>query len=244
MIAEPLIWKVDDIDLQNVIFTKLQKNKKGGYSLNLKHNNNGNLSNIYIQTPRMFCPFGAISFGKENKKYTINLSFENKNNNPLLEDLYNKFNELDDIVTNNFLSNPAWLKALDINKYNFDEIRSLQNCLIKYSKNKENNPPYLNIKLNSFNNDKFLTEIFDSKKNKINLTFDNIENTLVPSIYSKALIHIVGMWFLNGRFCITLRALQFVLYPNDKLRGYSFMDFSDEENISDDEDNDMDVIEL
>ena len=62
---------------------KLQQNKKGGYSLNLKYggHDDGYLNNIYIQTPKMFCPFGAISFGKTIKKYTINLSFENKSFN-------------------------------------------------------------------------------------------------------------------------------------------------------------------
>lgn len=254
MSTEPLVCKVDDIDLEKIIFTKLQKNKKGGYSLNLKYggHDDGYLNNIYIQTPKMFCPFGAISFGKTIKKYTINLSFENKKNNYQLDKLYNIFSNLDDIVTNKFNCNKPWLNALGINTFNFDEIRSLQNCLIKYSKYRENNPAYLNIKLNTKYNNKFLTEVFDSNKQHIILSYDNIEQILIPSIYVKSLIHIVGIWFLNGRFGVTLRSLQFVLFPYDNLQGYAFLDSSDSDTSIDKEDEeneekydeDMDYIEI
>lgn len=221
---EPLILNIDNLDLNKIIFTELKKNSKGGYSSNIKYINNN--TNLYLQTPVMFCPFGVTSFGI-NKKYTINLSFENKKNNKKLDKLYDKFINLDILVQNKIKENKEWFNIVD----NYNNLENYQTPLVKYSKNNINNPPYLNIKLNSNINNIFFTEIFDFNKNRILCNLDNIENILKPCIYLKSLLHIVGVWFLNGKFGITLRALQFILCPNEKLSGFSFIDLSDDEMI-------------
>ena len=225
---DPLIIDVNDLDLNKILFTELKKNTKGGYTSNIKYINNN--TNLYLQTPIMFCPFGVTSFGI-NKKYTINLSFENKKNNKKLCKLYEKLINLDILVQKKFKEN--WVN---------NDIYTNQTPLIKYSKNNSNNPPYLNIKLNSNLNNIFYTNIFDYNKNKILCNFDNIEKILKPCIYLRSLLHIVGVWFLNGKFGITVRALQFILCPHENLSGFSFIDFSDDEKMIDDSDNDMEII--
>ena len=78
-------------------------------------------------------------------------------------------------------------------------------------------------------------QLYSKSKQKLEVTFDNIEQLLPRLSEIKGLIQISHVWFVSKKFGVTLKILQGVVYQKESLSGYSLMDDSDEEEESDNE---------
>ena len=59
--------------------------------------------------------------------------------------------------------------------------------------------------------------------------FDNIEQMIPKLSELKGLIQVSHVWFVSGKFGITIKLLQALTYPKESLSGLSLMDDSDSE---------------
>ena len=72
-------------------------------------------------------------------------------------------------------------------------------------------------------------QVYNKDKTKYDLTFDNIESVLPRLSEFKGLIQISHVWFVSGRFGITIKLLQAISYPTESLTGLTVTDDSDDE---------------
>ena len=243
----PTILKTQNLNLKQIQFSEIKKNKRGGATSYLRYDNPkiGKQHTIYLQTPKMYCPFGASAFkqkdSNEAARYSLNLSFRGSNENSNVKELHDKFVNLDEYLLEQVMKNKEWINVLNLKgkKVSVDSLAFIHSPMIRSNKNAKDNteyPPNLNVKLpTKYESNEFITEIFDKNKKKLNVDFNNIEEIIPPRCEVRALLHVSAVWFVGGKFGITVRASQLVVYPSEILSGYSFLDSDDEGDDLDDE---------
>lgn len=236
----PTILKTKDLNLKNVQFVEIKKNKRGGATSYIRYDNKriNKSHTIYLQTPKMYCPFGASAFKKEDSneapRYSLNLSFRDQDTNTNIKDLRSKFENLDDFLLAEVMKNKEWMNVLNLagKKVTVDSLAFIHSPMIRTGKNSKDGTEYpsnLNVKLPAkFDSNEFITEVFDKNKQKQSVTYENIETIIPPRCEVRALLHVSAVWFVGGKFGITVRASQLVVYPSEALSGYSFLDSDDD----------------
>ena len=76
------VVKHKNLNIKNITFSDIKQTKMGGSNIYIRYKNPANTSqehNLYVQTPKMFCPFGASAFKQTDNtqlpRYNLNLSF-------------------------------------------------------------------------------------------------------------------------------------------------------------------------
>jgi len=96
-------FKASDVD-----FSKMKKNKNGGKTVYL---NKGGNNKIFIQFPKLRCPYGLSAFtdeGTGKTSYSLDLAFDT--DVPEAVELRKTFEELDELIVNKVAENSVeWL---------------------------------------------------------------------------------------------------------------------------------------
>ena len=210
----------------------------GGYNIYLQYKTPGmsNGHNVYVQTPKMFCPFGASSYKKtdsnELPRYNLNLSFKKTEQD--LMNFQEKITSLDDMVLEKVLNDPKLLSLLNIKgkKVSKEGLRFLQVPTVKLPKDDTKDyPANLSVKIpTKYDTGAFVTEFYDSKsRERMDINHDNIESLVPKKVEVKCLLRFASIWFVGVKFGIALRGEQVVVYPSKSLNGFAFIDDSDDE---------------
>ena len=243
----PIILKPKNIVLDNLEFSDVKENQMGGNGVYISYDNPkmSQKHRIYIQTPKMFVPFGASKYNPKDKKqredetprYSLNLSF-GRDNNAKVTNFKNKMLELDKYVAKQLLKNNSWIKALGMTgkKLTMDSIDLIRSSIIRYAKDPSKDyPPTINVKVpNRYDTNEFVTEFYDKNKVRLEVDRENIENIVPPKSEVKCLLQISNIWFIGGKFGVSIKALQVAVYPSESITGYAFDDSSDEEEQKED----------
>ncbi len=238
MTSNTSVIKYKNFDLANITYSDVKQTKMGGYNIYLQYKTPGmsNGHNIYVQTPKMFCPFGASSYKKidsnELPRYNLNLSFK-KTEQDLLN-FQEKISNLDDMVLEKVLNDPKLLSLLNIKgkKVSKEGLRFLQVPTVKLPKDDTKDyPANLSVKIpTKYDTGAFITEFYDSKtRERMEVNHDNIESLVPKKVEVKCLLRFASIWFVGGKFGIALRGEQVVVYPSKSLVGFAFIDDSDDE---------------
>jgi len=238
MTSNTSVIKYKNFDLANITYSDVKQTKMGGYNIYLQYKTPGmsNGHNIYVQTPKMFCPFGASSYKKidsnELPRYNLNLSFK-KTEQDLLN-FQEKISNLDDMVLEKVLNDPKLLSLLNIKgkKVSKEGLRFLQVPTVKLPKDDTKDyPANLSVKIpTKYDTGAFITEFYDSKtRERMEVNHDNIESLVPKKVEVKCLLRFASIWFVGGKFGIALRGEQVVVYPSKSLNGFAFIDDSDDE---------------
>lgn len=241
MTSNTSVIKYKNFDLANITYSDVKQTKMGGYNIYLQYKTPGmsNGHNIYVQTPKMFCPFGASSYKKidsnELPRYNLNLSFK-KTEQDLLN-FQEKISNLDDMVLEKVLNDPKLLSLLNIKgkKVSKEGLRFLQVPTVKLPKDDTKDyPANLSVKIpTKYDTGAFITEFYDSKtRERMEVDHDNIESLVPKKVEVKCLLRFASIWFVGGKFGIALRGEQVVVYPSKSLVGFAFIDDSDDEQVA------------
>lgn len=227
----PSVFNVD-----NISYGSVKTNDNGGKSIYLSYNG----SPIILQTPEMYSPFGKQRWDNEKTglcKYTIDLSFKDINNRPILKTFFDKITEMDNKLINDGFNNQfEWLKKKGVS---IDTIKELYTSMIKYPTDKvtgeitDKYPPTFKLTI-PFRDDSFLCEVYDDKRNLIDL---NSVETKAAKI--TAIIQCTGIWSAGGKYGCSWKCVQLKIRSPQTIRGFSFND--DEEQIEDSETNNSEV---
>ena len=234
------VVKHKNLNIKNITFSDVKQTKMGGSNIYLRYKNptTSQEHNLYVQTPKMFCPFGASSYKQTDStqlpRYNMNLSFGK--DKPELKKFQDKLAALDELVLDKVLNDPKLLGLLNI-KTNKDKDKTraglsfLQVPTIKFPKDDTKDyPPVLSVKIpTNFSTGKFTTEFYNKQKEKMEVSHDNIEVCCPKKSEVKCLLRIASIWFVGGKFGVALRAEQSVVFPSQSLSGYAFADDSDDE---------------
>jgi hypothetical protein len=234
------VVKHKNLNIKNITFSDVKQTKMGGSNIYLRYKNptTSQEHNLYVQTPKMFCPFGASSYKQTDStqlpRYNMNLSFGK--DKPELKKFQDKLAALDELVLDKVLNDPKLLALLNI-KSNKDKDKTraglsfLQVPTIKFPKDDTKDyPPVLSVKIpTNFSTGKFTTEFYNKQKEKMEVDHDNIEMCCPKKSEVKCLLRVASIWFVGGKFGVALRAEQSVVFPSQALSGYAFADDSDDE---------------
>jgi hypothetical protein len=238
MTSNTSVIKYKNFDLANITYSDVKQTKMGGYNIYLQYKTPGmsNGHNVYVQTPKMFCPFGASCYKRtdstEMPRYNLNLSFK-KTEQDLLN-FQEKISNLDDMILEKVLKDPKLLSLLNIKgkKISKEALRMVQVSTVKLPKDDTKDyPANLSVKIpTKYDTGAFITEFYDSKtRERMEVNHDNIESLVPKKVEVKCLLRFASIWFVGGKFGIALRGEQVVVYPSKSLNGFAFIDDSDDE---------------
>ena len=193
-----------------VTFSQLKKNKNGGKSVMLNHNNK---KKLYLQLPFMRSPFGLSAFTDEatNKtSYSLDLSFDTDNEDAM--QLSSKLTELDEIILKTVTDNSKeWLgKSYDINVIR----EALYKPLVRQGKEGYANTLKLKVQTNQTGD--FVPEAYNSDRELIQI--DEIER----GQKCMCIVEINQIWFIDNKFGVSVRLSQVLCGESTKLPSFAF----------------------
>jgi len=247
-----LVQKVSALSTSKVVFSDLKKQGKGGFLSFVNYKVNDKSQRLIIQIPKMFSPFGASCYKKEElpkgqlPKYNVGLSLDTTDKK--IKALKDFLLSLDKLACKTAASNKDWLKQLaykNKKKKSKSEVAedledNKYSSIIKESRN-EKYPDTFTPKVPiDWKNSQPALQVYNKQKQKLDITFDNIEQLLPKLSELKGLVQVSHVWFVSGKFGITLKLLQALSYPKETLSGLSLLDDSDDEEAESDEEEEED----
>merc|ERR1711934_1151325 len=236
--SSPQIVKSDKFTCDNVEYSDPKKLSHGGQAIYLNYDGKP----LILQTPKMSMPWGMGKYDGDVPKFSLDLSFKGMDNSDSLQTFYKALNGLDEkLVEDGAKNSLSWFKK---KKQAREVCKALYANQIKVSKDKNGEPdgkypPTMKVKI-PWRDGSFQCDAYDSNKKLIE---DDLSNVLVKGTQVQALIQCVGMWFAGGKYGCSWKVVQMKVTPPQGIHGYSFLDDSDDEGVteandggSDDED--------
>lgn len=218
MSAPKIFYKASSSDLKKSLkYDKVKDNKGGlGKSAILSRS-----EKIYIQTPKMYCPFGVNEY---NGNYSLSLSFGTKEPNENIENFEKFMKSFDDIIVDEIIDNKDWLSCLNVSKKIKDRdvlktvVEGYYTTLVKESsKNDANGNPYpsmMRIKLPKYQDGNYATTLWTSKGDETDkLTDETIHERIPKGCNIRVLFQVQKIWFSGGTKCgCSINAVQMKVY--------------------------------
>jgi hypothetical protein len=222
------IIRPNQINIDNLTYS--EQRPFGDHAKIVYINQNG--SPIIMQTPVMITPFGLSKFEDKEKmdrvKYSIDLSFRNKDENKKIKDLFDVLKKIDDKVTTDASKkSQEWFKKKNLSK---EVCKELYVGSIKVSSDEDKYPPTFKLKV-PFYDQKFAIQSFNMDSGV--LIEDSLETVLDKGSSVQAIAKLKGLWFAGSKFGLMWEVQQLKLKPKENLQSYAFID-SDDENDDDD----------
>ena len=234
------VLRSSQVVVSQIVFSELKKAgpSKTSY-VNYQDATTGKSQRLIVQFPKMFAPFGASYYNPDNTpisekmpKYNVQLSLDEKVKG--VADFVKLLSSLDKLIKKKALKSKDWKKQLP---KGIDEA-GLKYCykpVVKASGN-EKYSDSVNTKVPvDWNNKQPALQLYGKKKDKLDVTFETIENLLPKLSELKGLVQISNVWFVNKKFGLTIKLLQGMVYPKESLSGFSLLDDSDEEEEEEEE---------
>ena len=90
-------------------------------------------------------------------------------------------------------------------------------------------PPTFKVKIPNYDG-RWGCDIYDDKKNELKPTPEELKELIGKGSKVQALIRCTGVYFAAGKFGVTWRVTQLKVFRNNTLKGYAFVDDSDDDN--------------
>ena len=190
------IQKSSEFSPAGLKFCKLRKNRYGGKIVYLDEK-------VYLQLPFMRAPFGLSAFTNQSTgqtTYSLDLSLDD-------DDLKAKLTELDDLVVETVAANSVeWLgKELSVDTLK----QALYTPIVRPGKGY---PDTIKLKVLTAP----ATECYTTEQETIPL--DEIEK----GQRAMAIVELNSIWFVDGKFGVSLRLQQVMVEPSAKLPAFAF----------------------
>lgn len=211
-------------DISQVQFGNPRVSDNGRKSIYVNYNK----APIILQTPAMIAPFGIQRWeGDTGNKYTLELSFRGMEEREGLKTFFDKINEFSDYLVDAGTKNQfEWLKKKGCTK---DTIKELFTPQIRYATDRNTGeintkyPPTFKLSI-PFVNGSFDCDVFDNKKNPIDLSNIDTKGAKITAI-----IQCNGIWVAAGNFGCTWKVKVLKVVPVQKISGYAFLDVPEDE---------------
>lgn len=228
-----------EFNINNVVFDDKIKSLDTGAKMKLMSYNKNPL---IIQTPECILPYGINNNNMDDEnafKYTMDISFKDKDNRSGLMNFFNLIQSLDELIVDQaFKHHKDWFKKSFPSK---EVVEALYTPMIKYAKDKDTGeitdayPPTFKFKVPYVNN-KFQCEFFDYSANSM-VPMDVVQmNTKGAKAIS--IIKCNGIWFAGGKFGVSWKAIQVQIQPKINSAGGCAIKFVSEDTISSEDDDD------
>jgi hypothetical protein len=220
-------FKASDVD-----FSKMRKNKNGGKAVYL---NKGGNNKIFIQFPKLRCPYGLSAFtdeGTGKTSYSLDLAFDP--DVPEAVELRKTFEELDELIVNKVAENSVeWLGK----EFNVEVLKqALYKPLVRIGKPEY--PATIKLKILTKSDGSFVPESYNMNRESIAL--DSIEK----GAKVHTIVDVNQIWFIDNKFGVTIRLSQALVEQTAKLPSFAFQGIdlpepSEDVDVNDDEDDEI-----
>lgn len=198
---------ITDINASEIVFSAVKKNRNGGKFVTLSDGTGP----LFIQLPSLRAPFGLNEPNDKAKEYYLSLS--------LTPEAEEKFAAIDQVVLNFVHEHCVDLlgKTIDLNV--LKDI--LMNPIVKKPKDEK----YAStIKLKASTGDgKNLAECYNHVKEEVSL------DVIKAGTYLESIVELSQVYFINGKFGVSVKLCQAKVSPSSKLSGYSFIETGSDE---------------
>merc|ERR1712072_138999 len=227
------VIKSTEFNPENISYSEPKQLSGGrGKTVYVQYNESSQYS---VQTPIMPLPFGlSVDDRQEIPKYALDLSFRGMEENPQVKKFHDSLVELDEKLLDDGVENSmAWFKKKKSSK---EVMSSLYNPVVKVSKDKETGepdgkyPPTVKVKIPNYDG-KWGCDIYDDKKNELKPSPEELKDMISKGTKVQALIRCTGVYFAAGKYGVTWRVTQLKIFRSSSLKGYAFVDDSDDEDI-------------
>ena len=216
-----ILYKASSSDLKKSLkYDPIKDNKSGmGRSAILKRS-----EKVYIQTPKMYCPFGVSDY---NGNYSISLSFSKRDDKNGNIEKFEKFmNSLDEMIVEEIVNNKKWLECLNVSKKIKKKeiiktvVEGFYTNVVKESSKKDLNgnvyPSLLKIKIPKYKDGNFVTTLWTKNGEETEKLTDGTIHDRIPKGCSiRVLFQVQKIWFSGGTKCgCSLNAIQMKVYKN------------------------------
>ena len=211
------VWSVTSLDVENFTYSNPKPSAMGGQSVYIDiPSDDPKQTKLVIQTPKCHLPFGLNEFTPQGgtPKFSIDLSLSGKTQ--AMSNFTEFIESLDQQNISKAVENsPSWFKK----KLGSDTVAELYRSQLRKN---AGFAPTFKIKFPTKNGE-FLGDIFDANRRPIGM------DQITKNCHVEAIIECVGMYFVAREFGVTWRVVQLMVYPNNKLDAYSFIDEDEEE---------------
>lgn len=222
-----------NFSIDNLSFGSVKTLDNGGKVVYMSYNGKP----LIVQTPEMIAPYGMSRWNadggpSDNDKFTLEMSFRDKESRPSLQKFHEMLTEVDKKMIDEGMNNSqAWFKK----KYSTPEVvEALYTPLVKYPKDKNTGeitdkyPPTFRLSL-PMRDGKFTCNAYDNNKEKINLNDVEMKGAKVTAI-----IQCTGVWLAGGKFGCSWRVLQVRVVPPSTIKGFAFQDIEEDKLVDSD----------
>ncbi len=214
------IYRSNNIDISNIKYSDMRPFGDHAKVIYVNYNSNP----IIIQTPKMSCPYGLSKFdGGDVVKYSLDLSFRGKDDNPDIKAFYEFLSKIDEkIIEDSSKNSRDWFKKKSQSR---DVSEALFSPSIRIATENgeptDKYPPTFKSKIGYYDG-KFKVQSFNDKKERMTEELPTIMN---KGQVVRGLVKLSGIWFAGGKFGITWETLQLKFTPNNsQIFTYSFRD--------------------
>ena len=242
------VTPIENFDFSKITFDTPTLNAGGhGYTSRINKSSGG----LYIQTPKIYCPFGVNVYvpDKGIPKYSLGVSLRDIETDTKVKEFGDFCKKLDESIVNYTLENDKWLDQLNVGKAKSKGKAALEAVVDGFyspivpqpkTVNGRTYQPIIKLKLPRYKDGNFSTSLF-SKSGKLigPLTEETIKDQIPPQSYVRMVFQVQKVWFSGGtKYGVTLNATQLKVYPVKKQTGCMMVHSEDEESdVEEEEEN-------
>lgn len=229
-----------DMDFSKLSFSDKKENKYGSTNCFILYDN----KIPYIKFPKLVAPFGISALEDKTDpskiNYSLSLSLDNKTANSQHIEIYNKALQFDECMKKNAIKyQKKWFPKIKT-ELNFDSLSPLYVPFVKTPTDKKGNEleysSTIRCAIYADKSNNFSFDLYNEKKEKINLTTFNYMNYINSKDQLSFVLHPRQVWF-TGQFGVIWVLKQAKLYKRNELIKNCLLNDSDEENEENENDN-------
>ena len=224
------VLSASDIDMDNITFDDVSVNKYGGKSVSLKYNSN----QIRMVTPKMPMPFGVGVYTPEDggsTKYSVQVSFREKDDTEEVSALHDFFSSLDDKLVEGACENSlAWFGK---KKMTPEVVEAILKPSLQYSMDRDTGErltqyaPRISVKIPVYGDD-IGCRFYDSDGEKITVDGSQLRELLTKGTLVEMKIRCRSLWLRAGQFGLTWEVYEMTVHSTeDELESFVFGDDGD-----------------
>lgn len=230
------VIKPSRVNLNNIVLSDPKPNQYGGKNVNFYHDK----TILRMQLPIM-CALCGVKENYNKDGLEISLAFRDSDlENPKIKNLFECLKKFDEFAIEKAIENSKKWFGRDKSRESLED-PDCYSPLIRYSKKEGSDfPPTLRIKIpQNKETKKYTFEIYDSKKKQIhinpvkddeNAEVFGLEDVIHKGALITAIVQVSSFWVGSGKFGISTRLIQLIVYSNRQvISGYIAQPDSEEE---------------
>ena len=220
-----------ELSASTVEFGNLRKNKHGGKVIYIS---GPNASKLRRQFPKMRAPFGLGSFTDKDKgtaSYSIDLAFDD---DPEVNQIRKILEEIDEMVVSHVAKNSKEFLGKVMSAQLIKDAMLYKPLVRPPSKEGFAHTFHIGLVREG---EKFQAEVYNTKRKQIQ--FEEIEKNqkLV------CIVDISSIYFINGKFGVSMRLQQCLAFPTEKLQPFAFVGIDEVDDSANEEEEEEEVDE-